>query len=45
MSCGTAAAAADRQYEVDYGYGKGCGICAAGCPCGTIEMVPEAEGS
>lgn len=28
-------------YEVDLDYCKGCGICAAECPCGAIEMVPE----
>jgi 2-oxoacid:acceptor oxidoreductase delta subunit (pyruvate/2-ketoisovalerate family) len=30
-----------RRYEVDYDFCKGCGICAAECPCGAIEMVPE----
>jgi NADPH-dependent glutamate synthase beta subunit-like oxidoreductase len=29
------------DYEVDYDYCKGCGICAAECPCGAIEMIPE----
>jgi 2-oxoacid:acceptor oxidoreductase delta subunit (pyruvate/2-ketoisovalerate family) len=28
-------------YAFDYDYCKGCGICAAECPCGAIEMVPE----
>jgi 2-oxoacid:acceptor oxidoreductase delta subunit (pyruvate/2-ketoisovalerate family) len=28
-------------YAVDYDFCKGCGICAAECPCGAIEMVPE----
>ena len=28
-------------YEFNYDYCKGCGICAAECPCGAIEMVPE----
>ena len=32
---------ADGQYEVDYDYCKGCGLCAAECPCGAIEMRPE----
>jgi len=32
---------ADGQYEVDYDYCKGCGLCAAECPCGSIEMIPE----
>ncbi|WP_062521079.1 NAD(P)-binding protein [Demequina silvatica] len=29
------------RYEIDYDYCKGCGICAAECPCGAIDMVPE----
>lgn len=29
------------SYEIDYDYCKGCGICAAECPCGAIAMVPE----
>ena len=29
------------DYEVDYDYCKGCGICAHECPCGAIDMVPE----
>jgi 2-oxoacid:acceptor oxidoreductase delta subunit (pyruvate/2-ketoisovalerate family) len=29
------------QYEVDYDYCKGCGICVSECPCGAIEMQPE----
>ena len=29
------------QYEIDYDYCKGCGLCAAECPCGAIEMEPE----
>jgi NADPH-dependent glutamate synthase beta subunit-like oxidoreductase len=28
-------------YEVDLDYCKGCGICAAECPCGAIKMEPE----
>ena len=31
----------DGQYEIDYDYCKGCGICAAECPCGAIQMQPE----
>ncbi len=30
-----------ERYEIDYDYCKGCGVCAAECPCGAIEMVPE----
>jgi 2-oxoacid:acceptor oxidoreductase delta subunit (pyruvate/2-ketoisovalerate family) len=30
-----------ERYAIDYDYCKGCGICAAECPCGAIEMVPE----
>jgi 2-oxoacid:acceptor oxidoreductase delta subunit (pyruvate/2-ketoisovalerate family) len=30
-----------ERYEFDYDYCKGCGICAAECPCGAIEMRPE----
>ena len=29
------------QYEFDYDYCKGCGICVSECPCGSIEMQPE----
>jgi Pyruvate/2-oxoacid:ferredoxin oxidoreductase delta subunit len=29
------------QYEIDLDYCKGCGLCAAECPCGAIEMEPE----
>ena len=29
------------DYAIDYDYCKGCGICAAECPCGAIAMVPE----
>ncbi|MDE3065871.1 MAG: NAD(P)-binding protein [Acidobacteriota bacterium] len=32
---------ADGAYAIDYDYCKGCGLCAAECPCGAIEMVPE----
>jgi 2-oxoacid:acceptor oxidoreductase delta subunit (pyruvate/2-ketoisovalerate family) len=31
----------DGSYEIDYDYCKGCGLCAAECPCGAIEMQPE----
>jgi 2-oxoacid:acceptor oxidoreductase delta subunit (pyruvate/2-ketoisovalerate family) len=30
-----------RRYEIDLDYCKGCGICAAECPCGAIDMMPE----
>jgi 2-oxoacid:acceptor oxidoreductase delta subunit (pyruvate/2-ketoisovalerate family) len=29
------------RYAIDYDFCKGCGICAAECPCGAIEMIPE----
>jgi 2-oxoacid:acceptor oxidoreductase delta subunit (pyruvate/2-ketoisovalerate family) len=29
------------NFAVDYEYCKGCGICAAECPAGAIDMVPE----
>jgi len=32
---------ADGEYAIDYDYCKGCGLCAAECPCGAIEMEPE----
>ena len=31
----------DGQYEIDYDYCKGCGLCAVECPSGAIEMEPE----
>jgi NADPH-dependent glutamate synthase beta subunit-like oxidoreductase len=31
----------ETPYEFDLDYCKGCGLCAAECPCGAIEMVPE----
>jgi NADPH-dependent glutamate synthase beta subunit-like oxidoreductase len=30
-----------EPYAFDYDYCKGCGLCAAECPCGAIEMVPQ----
>ncbi len=30
-----------KRFEFNYDYCKGCGICAAECPCGAIEMIPE----
>ncbi|MFE7859731.1 NAD(P)-binding protein [Streptomyces sp. NPDC057403] len=32
-----------KGFEIDLDYCKGCGLCAAECPCGAIEMVPEEE--
>jgi len=29
------------RYEIDLDFCKGCGLCAAECPAGAIEMVPE----
>jgi len=31
-----------KRFEFNYDYCKGCGLCAAECPCGAIKMVPEA---
>jgi 2-oxoacid:acceptor oxidoreductase delta subunit (pyruvate/2-ketoisovalerate family) len=31
-----------KRFRINYDYCKGCGICAQECPCGAIEMVPEA---
>jgi len=30
-----------QKYRINLDYCKGCGICAAECPCGCIEMIPE----
>jgi 2-oxoacid:acceptor oxidoreductase delta subunit (pyruvate/2-ketoisovalerate family) len=32
---------AGKRFDFNYDYCKGCGICAAECPCGAIDMVPE----
>jgi NADPH-dependent glutamate synthase beta subunit-like oxidoreductase len=32
---------AGARFRINYDYCKGCGICAAECPCGAIAMVPE----
>ena len=32
-----------KRFAFDYDYCKGCGICAAECPCGAIDMVAEAN--
>jgi NADPH-dependent glutamate synthase beta subunit-like oxidoreductase len=31
-----------KRFQFNLDYCKGCGICVAECPCGAIEMVPEA---
>jgi 2-oxoacid:acceptor oxidoreductase delta subunit (pyruvate/2-ketoisovalerate family) len=31
-----------KRFEFNYDYCKGCGLCAAECPCGAIKMVAEA---
>lgn len=30
-----------KRFAFNYDYCKGCGVCAAECPCGAIKMVPE----
>ena len=30
-----------RRFQFNYDYCKGCGLCAAECPCGAIDMVAE----
>jgi len=30
-----------KRFEFNYDYCKGCGLCAAECPCGAIDMAPE----
>src|SRR5512135_554254 len=30
-----------KRFEFNYDYCKGCGLCAAECPCGAIKMVAE----
>ncbi|MGI5452104.1 NAD(P)-binding protein [Streptomyces sp. CA-249302] len=30
-----------KGFTIDLDYCKGCGLCAAECPCGAIDMVPE----
>lgn len=30
-----------NRFRFNYDYCKGCGMCAAECPCGAIQMVPE----
>ena len=33
-----------KGFSIDLDYCKGCGLCAAECPCGAIEMAPEEDG-
>ena len=30
-----------KRFQINLDYCKGCGMCAAECPCGAIEMVPQ----
>jgi 2-oxoacid:acceptor oxidoreductase delta subunit (pyruvate/2-ketoisovalerate family) len=30
-----------KRFQFNYDYCKGCGLCAAECPCGAINMIPE----
>ena len=30
-----------KRFQFNYDYCKGCGLCAAECPCGAIQMAPE----
>ena len=30
-----------KRFEFNYDFCKGCGLCAAECPCGAIDMAPE----
>jgi NADPH-dependent glutamate synthase beta subunit-like oxidoreductase len=32
---------AGQRYQIDLDFCKGCGMCAAECPCGAIDMIPE----
>ena len=32
---------AGKRFKFNYDFCKGCGLCAAECPCGAIEMIPE----
>ena len=32
-----------NRFRIDYDYCKGCGICAAECPCGAIDMLREED--
>jgi NADPH-dependent glutamate synthase beta subunit-like oxidoreductase len=41
IKLGPAGTSGGRHYEIDLDYCKGCGMCAAECPCGAIDMVAE----
>jgi NADPH-dependent glutamate synthase beta subunit-like oxidoreductase len=41
IKLGPAGVSGGHHYEINLDYCKGCGICAAECPCGAINMVPE----
>lgn len=30
-----------NRFHINYDFCKGCGLCAAECPCGAIDMIPE----
>ncbi len=30
-----------KRFQFNYDYCKGCGMCAAECPCGAVQMVAE----
>jgi len=30
-----------KRFQFNYDFCKGCGLCAAECPCGAIEMAAE----
>ena len=34
-----------KGFSIDLDYCKGCGLCAAECPCGAIGMTPEEDGA
>jgi 2-oxoacid:acceptor oxidoreductase delta subunit (pyruvate/2-ketoisovalerate family) len=34
---------AGNRFRFNYDYCKGCGVCAAECPCGAIRMEPESD--
>jgi Pyruvate/2-oxoacid:ferredoxin oxidoreductase delta subunit len=32
-----------KGFSIDLDHCRGCGLCAAECPCGAIEMTPEED--